>query len=118
MGNARETRTAKENPMSKFALSKTAQALVEDAKAAGFKVEVKEWSGGIDIAITDKDHSKAEAFLHFGVQNVAPMNSRLGFATSYKAGFRFQYATGMDYAGRYTNPNSMREVRFTLGLAL
>lgn len=112
--------------MSKFTLSKTAQALVEDAKAAGYTVKVDEWGqaevgrGGVDIDITGGKYGDAEAYVHFMVRNTAPMNSRLGFATTSKAGFRFDYATGRDVAGRYLrqDPKSLRAVRAMLGLAI
>lgn len=107
--------------MSQFTLSKTLQALIDDAREAGYTVTVKEWGqnvigqGGVDVDI-EHGPGKAEVYVHYLVQNDAPNNSRLGFQTTSHASFRFDYATGRDYRGDYVTPKSVRQARFALGL--
>lgn len=104
--------------MTTLTLNKTGQALVDDARKAGFDVKVTSSTTDVVVEITTPggDFKSASATVVWEVQNVAPNNSRLGFPTTYKPGFRFGYASARDYRGEYVNPKSVRQVRYALGL--
>lgn len=104
--------------MTTLTLNKTGQALVDDARAAGFKVKVtaSKHDVVVEISTPGGDWKSMSATIVWEVQNVAPNNSRLGFPTTYKPGFRFGYASARNYRGEYVNPKSVRQVRGALGL--
>lgn len=114
--------------MSQIPAPKAAAALIVDAQAAGHTVEVNSWSKGFDVVVRTAKGDLVD--LHWSEKNVAPMNSMLGFATTYKSGVRFDYGSAHmarevwqtgprgGEQTRYPRVNSVRTARYLLNLSI
>jgi hypothetical protein len=97
-------------------LPRTIQEFVDQARATGYQVTVAAWVNGYDITCTHADGRTGAG--NWAVMNVAPMNSRLGFATEHKEGLRFQYGSAyVPYARqKHVEVQSIRRLKIALGI--
>lgn len=100
-----------------LAMPKAAAKFMVDAENAGFTVKIESHDAdSVAIWVERQDGDfKRNAALIWQVVNVAGMNSRLGFATSYERGVRFGYAS-VQVGYDYPIVKSVRGVRFALGI--
>lgn len=96
-------------------LPKAAQALVDDAKAAGCDVKVGTWGSGADVTVNS---SNASITVTWTVQqHGGSKGGGLSFyTTSGKSGVRFAYAEGRQF-GKAVRVTSVKRARALLGLA-
>lgn len=99
-----------------------ATKFIADAEAAGFTVTTEALAE--DYSVTVERGDEASGYASWRVENVAPVNSRLGFHTEYAAGVRFNYGSTAKRSyldeGRmkYGEHRSLRQVRIALGIAV
>jgi hypothetical protein len=100
-----------------LAIPAAAAKFIEDAKAVGYDVEVKQHTTDVEVWVEmdrGTDYVR-NASLIWNVTNTAGNNPRLGFATSYKRGVRFGYANAR-IGYKYPVVKSVAQVRRVLGI--
>lgn len=109
----------------KTSMPKAAQQFIDDAKTAGFTVQVTQEPGYLAIYAERPRHegtgtvSGAVVWSDQTVYDSPLSGERLGFRTSGgRTAFRFSYGNAQDFAGTHHACKSVRQVRGHIGLAI